>query len=115
MQEVIDFFKEKPYAKRMGAKAIEDRFGVSQYKIKKFRQELKRSKHDILILDIETSPLSAYVWSRWKQNVYLEQTISEWFMLTWSAKWLHDDKVYSAAVTREEVLREDDKRIVEQL
>lgn len=69
----------------------------------------------ILIFDIETSPLKAYVWQRYKQNVYSDQMISEWFMLTWSAKWLFDSKVMSDKITSEEVLKEDDKRIATSL
>lgn len=66
----------------------------------------------ILIFDIETSPLRAYIWSRWKQNIYLDQTISEWFMLSWSAKWLFSPDVMSDRLTGEEALAENDSRIV---
>lgn len=66
----------------------------------------------ILIFDIETSPLRAYIWSRWKQNIYLDQTISEWFMLSWSAKWLFSPDVMSDRLTGEEALAEKDSRIV---
>lgn len=65
----------------------------------------------ILIFDIETSPLRAYIWSRWKQNIYLDQTISEWFMLSWSAKWLFSPDVMSDRLTGAEALSEDDSRI----
>lgn len=80
-----------------------------------FRQT-KRFKDDvkILIFDIETAPMQAYVWSRWKQNIYLEQTISEWFMLCWAAKWVGGE-VMSDCVTPEEALKEDDKRITKSL
>lgn len=66
---------------------------------------------NILILDIETAPIKAYVWSLWKQNVYIDQIISNWFMLTWSAKWLYSTDVMSDAITPEEVLVENDSRI----
>lgn len=65
----------------------------------------------ILIFDIETSPMSAYIWGRWKQNVSLDQTISEWFMLSWSAKWLNNPNVMSDVLTPKEVLKENDSRI----
>jgi transposase-like protein len=70
---------------------------------------------NILILDIETSPVRAYVWSLWKQNVGLSQIISNWFMLTWSAKWLFSSEVYADKLTGEEALEEDDKRICKSL
>lgn len=68
----------------------------------------------ILVFDIETSPMVAYVWARWKQNVYLEQTISEWFMLCWAAKWIGGEMM-SDCVTPEEAVSEDDKRITKSL
>ena len=45
----------------------------------------------VLIADIETAPMQAYVWSRWKQNVYEEQVISEGYVLCWAARWLGTD------------------------
>ena len=116
MVEIEKLFKDKPYLYRMGAKTVSKRYNVSEDKIRKYKQSIKVSKRSkILILDIETAPLQAYVWSRWKQNVYLEQTISEWFMISWSAKWLNDDKIYSDVLTSKEILLEDDKRIVSKL
>jgi len=44
----------------------------------------------VLIYDIETAPIKAYVWSIWDQNVGLNQIIEDWHVLSWSAKWLHD-------------------------
>ena len=69
----------------------------------------------ILIFDIETSPLSAYVWGRFKQFISLDQTISEWFMLSWSAKWLNNPNMMSDVLTPEEALREDDSRITKSM
>jgi predicted RNA-binding Zn-ribbon protein involved in translation (DUF1610 family) len=46
------------------------------------------------ILDIETAPLKAYVWALWKQNIPASMLIEEWYMLTWSGKWLDEDEVY---------------------
>ena len=52
----------------------------------------------ILLCDIETAPTKAYVWSRWKNNVYQDQVISEGFVLTWAAKWLGGDTIFSDAL-----------------
>ena len=41
----------------------------------------------ILLLDIETAPVLGYVWSLWEQNVGLNQIHSDWYVLSWSAKW----------------------------
>jgi RNase_H superfamily len=49
----------------------------------------------VLVYDIETAPILGYVWSLWDQNVSLNQIHSDWYVLGWSAKWLHDpaDKI----------------------
>lgn len=44
----------------------------------------------IITLDIETSPIVAYVWSLWKQNVGLNQIVRDWTVLSFSAKTLGD-------------------------
>jgi DNA polymerase elongation subunit (family B) len=69
----------------------------------------------ILILDIETSPIRAYVWAAWKQNVNPVQIDTDWFILTWAAKWLFEDKVYSGGVTPKEAVKQDDSRIMKGL
>ena len=69
----------------------------------------------ILIFDIETAPMMAYVWSRWKQNISLDQTISEWFMLCWSAKWLYSNEIMGDVLTSQEALAQDDSRICKSL
>lgn len=67
---------------------------------------------NVLILDIETAPIRAYVWGIWQQNVALNQIESDWFCLTWAAKWLFEDKVYSAKLQPREVLEQNDSRII---
>jgi DNA polymerase elongation subunit (family B) len=102
----------------MGAKKISAISGFSIKDIKEARSHLRHQRRQcynsqvkILIFDIETSPLKGFVWSRWKQNIYLDQTIAEWFMISWSAKWVGSDIMYSDVLTPEEILKEDDKRI----
>jgi DNA polymerase elongation subunit (family B) len=67
----------------------------------------------VLILDIETAPISAYVWGIWQQNVGTHQIQSDWFCLTWAAKWLFEDKVYSGKLKPKEATNQNDKRIIE--
>jgi len=69
----------------------------------------------ILLLDIETAPIIASVWSLWKQNINPVQVESDWFCLTWSAKWLFDTKISSDKLTPEEVDNEDDGRIMKEI
>jgi len=49
----------------------------------------------ILILDIETAPIKAYVWGLFKQNVGLNMIDRDSYMLSWSAMWLGDKEVMS--------------------
>ena len=44
----------------------------------------------ILILDIETIPLTSYTWGLFDQNVSLGQIKEEWAILSFAAKWLDD-------------------------
>jgi len=92
----------------------------SLYKDKTYCYDGKKSHPEevyakILILDIETAPLLANIWGIWNQNISVDSIHSDWFMLTWSAKWLFDKKIYSARVTPKEARSQDDKRIVKSL
>lgn len=41
----------------------------------------------ILFLDIETSPITAYTWGLWKQNISNDKILDTGGVLCWSAKW----------------------------
>lgn len=70
----------------------------------------------ILVFDIETGPLISYHWRHWQQNLYSDQRIEDnWPVLTWSAKWLFEDKMYSDKMTPEEALHRDDQRVCQSL
>lgn len=104
----------------MGSGKISKRYNVSVEDVMNARNIIHKEKNQkrevrILIFDIETSPMKAFVWRRWKQNIYLEQTISEWFMISWAAKWLGSQEVLSECLTPEEILEESDDRITKQL
>lgn len=79
---------------------------------KAFKEEINTSAK-VLILDIETAPIRAFVWGIWQQNVGTHQIQSDWFCLTWAAKWLFEDKVYSGKLKPKEVAEQNDKRIIE--
>lgn len=70
---------------------------------------------NILLFDIETAPLVAYIWKLWDNNVSTDFVLNDWFCLTWSAKWLHDDEIISRRLTAKEVKEEDDSRIITDL
>lgn len=47
-----------------------------------------------LILDIETSPILAYVWGIRDQVIGLDQIHTDWHIMAWSAKWLGDKAIH---------------------
>lgn len=63
----------------------------------------------VLFLDIETTPIEAYTWGIWQQNVAISQIIAPTRMLCWAAKWEGEDYVYFASEkdwTREVMVQE---------
>ena len=117
-KDIVNLMIKKPYLLEMGKGKLAKRFKCSPDDIVRARREAKeftRKIPKILIFDLETAPMSAYVWGRWNQNINLEATISEWFMLCWSAKWLYSNEVMSRRLTSEEAINEDDSRIVKDL
>jgi len=76
---------------------------------------INKSKAKILFLDIETAPIRAYTWGLWQQNIYLDQIISNWFMISWSAKWLGEQDTMSDVLTPDEIINEDDERLMQNL
>lgn len=74
------------------------------------------SNPKILCFDIETSPITAYVWGLYDQNIALNQIKEDWTILSWAAKWLNDpvSKVIYRDNRKEKNVR-DDKKLVSDL
>ncbi len=70
----------------------------------------------ILVLDIETFPMEAYVWGLFDQNIGLNQIKKDWSIMSWSARWLDqpEDTVMYMDVRGQRNLR-DDKKILKPL
>ena len=70
----------------------------------------------VLVADIETAPTQAYVWSRWKQNIYQDQVVSEGYVLCWAARWLGSDVTITDSLFKNKQAywrdHEDDKNVV---
>lgn len=120
IEKALGLLRKKPYLATMGANTVARRYGYSRQEITEAKKIFHATKAEkkgprILIVDIETSPMKAYVWKRWKENISLDQTISEWFMICWAAKWLGEKEVHTACITPSEIVEEDDKRITEEL
>jgi len=70
----------------------------------------------ILLFDIETASNIAYVWGKWEQNVIAYQ--KEWYMLSFSAKWLGEKKYITKGLCDYKSFkkdRTDDKELVKDL
>lgn len=118
IEDIINEFSKKPYLLRMGAGKLSKKFRCKPSDIKEARNiyrngmDKKIKLPKILLLDIETSPMQAYVFNLWKQNIAWDHTKGHWFILCWSAKWLYQDEILSDRLTPEEAINEDDSRIV---
>lgn len=68
----------------------------------------------VLIFDIETAPITAYVWGLWDQNIGLDAIIKDWHVIAWAALWLGDPPskiMYQDQRNRADV--SNDKKILE--
>lgn len=57
-------------------------------------------KLKILVLDIETGPSLAYIWSLWDKHVPIQRLVENGTTLCWAAKWVDQDEVYSGSLDR---------------
>jgi hypothetical protein len=72
-------------------------------------------KSTALILDIETSPMLAYIWELGEQRVSLGQIHTDWHIMAWSAKWLNDPDNKIVYFDNRKSKLGDDKRILKEL
>jgi hypothetical protein len=61
----------------------------------------------ILLLDIETAPIEAFVWGLFDQNVGLEQIKTEWSILSFAAKWLGERRTLQMDTSKQRDARDD--------
>lgn len=130
IDRIIRIMRRKPYTLDMGKNKLAKWLGTTPDVIVEAKKYIRSSfgpnrrnkfrNHSfprILLFDIETSPLEAYIFQKevWRAKVSNDRTISNYFVLTWSAKWLFDTRIMSATLTGEEALAEDDGRIVKEL
>jgi hypothetical protein len=106
------------YLNENGESETLQHFGISAESLRRYERrrrfwETKQPK--VLLIDIETTPLQVHAWGTWKQRIGYEQVINDWFMLSYSAKWLFDSKMYSSVLTPEEAIHKDDGRIAREL
>lgn len=74
---------------------------------KDFHKKEKGPK--VLILDIETLPMEAYIWSIRQDGIPLSMVKEDWSVLSFAYKWLGEEKVYYYDVQGQKDLRNDKK------
>lgn len=81
-----------------------------------YGMDIEQDLPRVLILDIETAPMVGFVWSLFDQNVPLNMLVKDWFVLSWSAKWLGEDKVmYKDQRGKKGKALENDKALLQPL
>lgn len=70
-----------------------------------------RTKAKILLVDTETTPILALVWGLFKQNLNIEQVVTDSHLICWTAKWLFEPEMLGDCLTSEEAKTNDDLRI----
>lgn len=67
----------------------------------------KKTGPKVLLIDIETSPMLAYIWKLGEQNVSLDQMHTDWNILSVCAKWLGKKDIYYFDLSKEKDKRSD--------
>lgn len=72
----------------------------------------KKDFPKVLIFDTENAPNIASVWRVWRENINPAQILSDWYMLSWSAKWMGSNEMMGDVLTSKEARAEDDSRLM---
>jgi hypothetical protein len=78
------------------------------------RDNVESKPVKILVLDIETSPILAYVWGLFDQHIPLEMIVEDWSVLSWAAKWVGSNEIIYEDVSKQKNIK-DDKRILQKI
>jgi hypothetical protein len=69
----------------------------------------------VLVLDIETMPIEAYVWGLYNiDSIGINQIKEDWHLLSFAAKWLDEKEVIYMDVSKEKNLS-NDKKLIQKL
>lgn len=108
--------KVADYAKLHGEEEASEEFDLSISTVKRYiRKDDEEKAPKIFLFDLETSPMVCYTWGIHKQYIQPDRVIKDWSILSWSGKWLMDDKIISNVVTPDQAEQRKDKGVVEDL
>lgn len=66
----------------------------------------------VLLLDIETVMMKAFIWFLGEQRIPDDHVIEDWNIVAWAAKWLFECNTMYDIQTPEEAVNRDDKRLM---
>jgi len=98
------WFKRQMVARNMKFKSALDK-----------EQDMSDRRPNVLLFDIETSPLVVYSWGLYDLHLSPENIIRDWHMISWSAKWLFDNETFGSVMTPKEMKNADDSRLVKEM
>lgn len=105
---------EKHGSQRKAAVALGMDRRTIERRVARIKAQGVKSGARILFVDIETAPVRAAVWRIWQENIGLEQIDTDWHLLSYSAKWIGEDRVYYDDQSRVSDI-EDDAGLLDQL
>lgn len=114
--EAIDLHKSGFSSRQIANTLGKGKSSVNDLLVKWYKEKpqqkvsIEKKGPRILIYDIETAPITAFLWSMWQQGVGLNQVESDWFVMSFCAKWLGEDEVFYYD-QRDEPNMEDDSRL----
>ena len=115
-EKIVELYNNN---KSLSNSEIAKRTGTSKRHVRRVLNPIREKKIDkmpkILVFDIETSPLLSNLWGVYEQRVPLENIQKEWFVISWSGKYLFDSNIMSDVLSPKEAINSDDKRILKSM
>jgi DNA polymerase elongation subunit (family B) len=62
-------------------------------KLQNHNHKFSYNRARILFIDIETAPLLGHCWSLWNNNIGLNQLQSDWYIMSFVAKWADSEEI----------------------
>ena len=110
------------YMDQHGIDAAIEQFSVTRSSLERYERLIRDSLRpapqklpNILVFDVETSPMAVFVWGLYKQRINHNNVIQDWHLISWAAKWLMSGEVMSDVLTPTEARKHDDSRIVKKI
>jgi hypothetical protein len=111
----LSYIEIKEIFKKYSQDAIRSRFCILNQQKKNWLINTEIEQPKVLLLDIETSTLTVHTWNLKVDYINPENIISDYVILSWSAKWLGNEEMFSDVLTSGEAKKKNDKRICKSL